>query len=154
VLGRAGKSHNVDIVREADDIGEWNAHLFVIGAQYPKATDFFRLMKGVAHRIDDNNIIENVNDQIVPREEGYAYGIVIKAANPLYVPGGGVAFLVAGYGTLRTAAASYYFREHYRALGPQFKRDCFGIIIRARATAGEQAVERLREWDRRLPLAV
>lgn len=41
VLGRAGKSQNVIIVREADDAGEWNSHFFVIGAQYPKAHQFF-----------------------------------------------------------------------------------------------------------------
>jgi hypothetical protein len=75
---------------------------------------------------------------------------VIKASNPLYVHGGGVAFLIAGYGTLGTAAASYYFREHYQSLGRQFKKDCFGIVIRAPVTAGEEAVERLLEWDRRI----
>lgn len=107
-------------------------------------------MKRVAYRIDDHNIVDNSDGQPVPREKGYGYGVVIKALNPLYVRGNGVAFLIAGYGTLGTAAASYYFREHYQSLGRQFKSDCFGIVIRAPVSAGEQAVERLREWDRRM----
>jgi hypothetical protein len=107
-------------------------------------------MNHVAYRIDDNNIIDNTDGRIVPREEGYGYGIVIKASNPLHVHGNGVAFLIAGYGPLGIAAASYYVREHYQSLGRQFKRDCFGIVLRARVSAGEQAVERLGEWDRRV----
>ena len=112
------------IVSEKNDTGEWNAHIFVIGGQYSKAFDFFRLMKNVSYRIDNNNIIDNMDKQIVPREEGYGYGIVIKAWNPFYVHGSGVAFLIAGFGTLGTAAASYYFREHYESLGRQFKKHC------------------------------
>jgi hypothetical protein len=151
VLGRAGKSHNINIVREADDAGEWNSHLIVIGAQYPKASNFFKLMTDVTYSIDDANIIDNVTKRAVPREDGYGYGIIIKSRNPLYARGGGVAFLIAGYGTLGTVAASYYFREHYQSLGRQFRSDCFGVVVRAPLTAGEQAVERLFDWDRRLP---
>jgi hypothetical protein len=151
VLGRAGKSHNVDIVREADDAGEWNSHLVVLGAQYQKANDFFRLMTNVTYSIDNVDIIDHVTNQTVLREEGYGYGIIIKARNPLYSHGEGLAFLIAGYGTLGTIAASYYFREHYRSLGRQFRGDCFGIVVRAPLTAGEQAVERLLDWDRRIP---
>jgi hypothetical protein len=150
VLGRVGKSHNVNIVRMSEDVGEWNAHIFVIGAQSQKSFDFYRLMKNVVYRVDVDNIIDNRDEQQVPREDEYGYGIVMKASNPFYSDGDGVAFLIGGYGALGTAAASYYFREHYQSLGSEFGTDCFGIVVRARVSAGEQAVERVREWDRRI----
>jgi hypothetical protein len=150
VLGRIGKSHNVNIMRMSDDVGEWNAHIFVIGAQSQKSFDFYRLMKNVMYRVDVDNVVDNRDERLISREEGYGYGIVMKASNPFYSDGDGIAFLIGGYGALGTAAASYYFREHYQSLGSEFGTDCFGIVVRARVSAGEQAVERVREWDRRI----
>lgn len=150
VLGRVGKSQNVNIVRMSDDVGEWSAHMFVIGAQARKSYDFYQEMKNVAFRIDDENIIDNRENKIVPREAGYGYGVILKASNPFYSDGNGVAFLIGGYGALGTAAASYYFREHFLSLGREFGKSCFGVIVRARVSAGEQAVQRLNEWDRRI----
>ena len=134
----------------SEDVGEWNAHIFVIGAQSQKSFDFYRLMKNVAYRVDADNIVDNRDGRLVTREDEFGYGIVIRASNPFYSEGEGVAFLIGGYGTFGTVAASYYFREQYQSLGSEFGTDCFGIVVRARISAGEQAVERVREWDRRI----
>ena len=85
------------------------------------------------------------------RKEGFGYGIILKALNPFKTPGPrGIGILIGGFGVLGTAAAAaYYFKENFRELGKEFGMDCFGIAVRAPVTAGEQAVERIREWDRR-----
>lgn len=83
------------------------------------------------------------------REDGYGYGIILKARNPHKMRGApGVGFLIGGFGTLGTAAAAYYFREHLRDLGKEFGSRCFGIVVRASVTAGEQTVEGIPQYDR------
>jgi hypothetical protein len=155
VLGQVGKTQNIEIVRMSQDVGEWNSHVIVLGAQANKSFDFYRLMKNVAFRVDENNICDAVSGEIVEREEGFGYGIILKALNPFKTGDRrGIGILIGGFGVLGTAAAAYYFREHFPQLGREFGNDCFGIVVRAHVTAGEQAVERLKKWDRRLSMTV
>ena len=77
------------------------------------------------------------------------FGIILKALNPLKTEGSqGIGMLLGGFGVLGTAAAAYYFKENFRRLGNEFNSDFFGIVIRASVSAGEQAVERLSEYDK------
>jgi hypothetical protein len=147
VLGQVNKTKNIEIVRMSQDIGKWNCHVIVLGAQANKAFDFYRLMENVAYRMDSDNIYNNLSGEIVRREAGFGYGIVLKASNPYKTSGQGIAILIGGYGVLGTAAAAYYFREHFRDLGNEFGEDWFGIVVRAPVTAGEEAVERLKIFD-------
>ena len=148
VLGQAGKKRNIRITRMSEDNGEWNGHIIVIGGQSRKSLDFYELMEQVFYRMDDTNIYDARTNEIIPREEGFGYGIVLKARNPRRTGKSGVAFLIGGYGTLGTEAASYYLREHLNELGKEFRRRCFGIVVRVSTSAGVQSVERLREYDR------
>jgi hypothetical protein len=150
VFGRVGKTQNVEIVRMSQDVGQWNCHVVVLGAQAGKPEDFFRLMNNVTYRVDGDEIWNNQTNQRVEREDGFGYGIILKALNPFKTDGPGVAFLIGGYGTLGTAAAGYYFREHFEQLGRDFGKDCFGVVVRASVTAGEESVERISGLDRRI----
>ena len=149
VLGDVGKTQNVEIVRMSEDAGQWDSHIVVIGAQAGKSFDFYRHMNNAAFRVDDQNIMDSATAEVVQREQGYGYGIILKATNPFKSQGRkGVAFLIGGFGTFGTATAGHYFREHYKELGRTFGRNDFGIVVRASVTAGEQAIERLSQWDR------
>ncbi len=150
VLGQVGKTHDIEIVHMSQDIGQWNSHVIILGVQANKCYDFYRLMENVAFRVDAENIYDAVSGEIVQRESGFGYGIILKALNPFKTSGPrGIGILIGGFGVLGTAAAAYYLKENFRQLGKQFGSDCFGIVVRAPVTAGEQAVERIREWDRR-----
>jgi hypothetical protein len=150
VLGQVGKTQNIEIVQMSQDIGEWNSHVIVIGSQANKSFDFYRLMQNVAFRVDALNICDAVSGEIVKREPEFGYGVILKCLNPFKTAGRrGIGILIGGFGILGTAAAAYYFREHFRQLGREFGDDYFGIVVRAPVTAGEQAVERLEKWDRR-----
>ena len=148
-LGQVGKRHNISIVRMSQDTGIWDTNLIVMGAQAQKCFDFYDRLEGVMYRMDAHNIIDRQTGENVERESGYGYGIILKARNPYMTKGSlGVGFLIGGFGTLGTAAAAYYFREHLPELGKQFGSQCFGIVVRASITAGEQTVERLPRYDR------
>lgn len=153
MLGRVGKTENVAIVHRSQDFGEWNCNIIVVGGQSPKAYDFYNNMEQVAFRMNAKDIIDQKSGSSIPRANGYGYGIILKSRNPLKMSGSpGVAFLVGGFGTLGTGAAAYYLRENYKKLGREFRKDCFGIVVRASISAGEQSVERLTDLDYRFCL--
>jgi hypothetical protein len=149
VFGQVGKTRGIEIVRMSEDAGEWNCHVIVLGAQANKSYDFYKHLKNVAFRMDGEQIYENATGNIVKRENGFGYGIILKSLNPFKTTSPpGVGILIGGFGVLGTAAAAHYFREHYKSLGKEFGSRCFGVVVRAPITAGEQAVERLSTWDR------
>ena len=149
VFGQVGKTKNTEIVgMSKDHIGEWNCNLIILGAQAQKPFDFYKNMKNVAYRIDEKNIYDNITNKPILRERGYGYGIILKTRNPLKTKGQGIGFLIGGFGVLGTAAASYYFKENFQKLGKKFGAKCFGIIVRASVSAGEQAAERLIKYDK------
>lgn len=149
IFGQIGKIKNVEVVRMSQDAGDWNCNVIVLGAQAKKCFDFYKHMKNVAYRMDGENIYDNTTNEIISREDGYGYGIILKAQNPFKTDGSqGIGLLIGGFGVLGTAAASYYFKENFRRLGKEFKEDFFGIVIRASVSAGEQAVERLSKYDK------
>jgi hypothetical protein len=147
VLGQVGKTKNITIVKMSQDTGQWNSHVIIIGEQSQKSFDFYRKFEDVMYCMDAYQIYDN-SGRPIPREDGFGYGIILKARNPFKTEGDGIGFLVGGFGTLGTVAASHYFREHFKDLGKQFDSKYFGIIVRASVTAGEEAVERLHQYDR------
>jgi hypothetical protein len=148
VLGQVGKKSNIQIVEMSKDTGLWNSHLIVLGAQAQKCFDFYDQMTGVAYRVDNREIRSKETGAVIPRDDGYGYGIILKARNPHHLNGVGI--LIGGYGVLGTEAAGYYFREHAATLGQLFGTDCFGVVVRASVTAGVESTERLERYDRRL----
>ncbi|MBI2918618.1 MAG: hypothetical protein HYY01_11600 [Chloroflexi bacterium] len=150
-LGRVGRHKNIQIVRMSEDQGLWNTNLIVIGGQSQKSFDFYKEMQEVFYRMDAENITDSVQVKSVPRDPRYGYGIILKARNPHKTGGNGVALLIGGFGTLGTAAAGYYFAQHLEDLGRQFGTKCFGVVVRTSVTAGEQAVERVTQYDRPPP---
>jgi len=152
-LGQAGKRKNIKLERMSHDkTGTWDTHMIVIGGQSQKSLDFYERLKHVSFKMDAYEIIDVQTGKAIPKDNGYGYGIILKAKNPYKTPGAdGIAFLIGGFGTLGTAAAGYYFAQHLNELGRQFKTRCFGIVVRASVTAGEEAVERLRQFDRTGP---
>jgi hypothetical protein len=150
-LGQVYKTKHIDITAMSDDPGLWDSNIIVLGAQAQKSYDFYTRMQGVAYEMDGKDIRERGTQESVAREDGYGYGIILKARNPHFRGGkSGTGMLIGGFGTLGTAAAGYYFRDHLPELGRKFGRECFGIVVRASATAGEQAPQRLTQYDRAL----
>jgi len=149
IFGQIGKTKNVEVVRMSQDTGDWNCNVIILGAQAQKCFDFYKNMRNVAYRADAENIYDNTTGEIVEREDGYGYGIILKALNRFKTEGTqGIGILIGGFGVLGTAAASYYFKENFGRLGKQFNRNFFGIVVRASVSAGEQAVERLSNYDK------
>lgn len=148
VMGVAGKTMNIEVIEMSKDNGLWDSDMIVLGAQAQKCVDFYQRMKNVAYVVDPYEIRDAITGAIVPRETGFGYGIILKAANPY--SRNGVGLLIGGYGVLGTEAASYYFRRNCADLGRQFGRRYFGIVVRASLTAGIGSTERQSAFDKRV----
>jgi hypothetical protein len=148
VLGQAGKTMNIRIIRTSEDRGDWNGHVIVIGGQSQQSCDFFGVVQPFFYRMTSTDIYDIADDCFVPREPGFDYGLIIKARNPKRAGKPGVAFLIGGLGTRGTAAASYYLREHIDELGKEFCHNCFGVVVRASSATGVESAERLTQYDK------
>jgi hypothetical protein len=148
-LGQVGKRHNIRVVRMSQDTGIWDTNLIIIGAQAQKNFGFYTQLESVMYKMDASDIVDMRTGQCIKREQGYGYGIILKAKNQFKTKGSsGVGFVIGGFGTLGTKAAAYYFSGHLAELGKKFGSKCFGVVVRASVTGGEQTVERLPQYDR------
>lgn len=150
LLGQLGKKDKIEIVEMSEGFNKWDTNMIVLGAQAMKCMDFYKLMEYVAYSMDEKEMYDNQKNQVVPRDSGgeYGYGIILKAKNPQIHSGNGIGILLGGYGTLGTKAAIYYFCKNIHLLGKEFGDKYFGLVVRAKVSAGEQSVRRLREYDK------
>lgn len=149
VLGDLGKRKKLEIVEMSKGYDYWDSNMIVLGAQAMKCMDFYELMENVAYSVDENHIYDKQSGQIIPRDEPekYGYGIILKAKNS-QVDEGGIGILLGGYGVLGTQAAIYYFINNLAKLGKEFGSKSFGLVIRAKVSAGEQSATRLSRYDK------
>lgn len=146
VIGDLGKRKKLELSEMSTGYGIWNKDMIVLGAQAMKCMDFYEVMEKVAYSMDETNIYDKQTGKVIERENGYGYGIILKAKNSQLQ--GGVGLLLGGFGVLGTEAAIYYFTHNLPELGKIFKNKCFGIIVRAKVSAGRQSVKRLKKYDR------
>lgn len=149
LLNQLGKRKKVEIVEMSKGHDLWDSNLIVLGAQAGKCRNFYDLMENVGYYMDEQNIYDHDANQIILREGGFGYGIILKSKNN-QLPGNqsGIGILLGGFGVLGTAAAISYFCNNINLLGKEFKNNYFSLVIRAKITAGSQSVERLRNYDK------
>lgn len=146
LLGNMGKRSNLEIVEMSSGFDMWNKDMIVLGAQAMKCMDFYEVMENVAYSVDEMNIYDKETGKVIQRENGYGYGLILKTKNPQIE--NGIGFLLGGYGVLGTQAAIYYFTKNIANLGKLFSDKYFGIIVRAKISAGKQSAKRLTKYDK------
>ena len=149
LFGELGKRDKLEIVEMSRGYDFWDTDMIILGAQAMKCMDFYEVLENVAYSMDEQQIYDKETGEIIPREEPekYGYGLILKAKNP-QMDKGGVGILLGGYGVLGTQAAIYYFIKNIANLGREFGNKSFGLIVRAKVSAGEQSVKRMKKYDR------
>lgn len=149
LLGQLGKKDKLEIVEMSRGYDSWNCNLFVLGAQSGKSLEFYKIMENVGYRMDSSDIYNSESGEVVEREDGYGYGLIIKAKNKQLAENEeGTGILLGGFGVLGTEAAIYYFCNNIRSLGKEFGKKYFSIVVRARIASGGQSAERIRTLDK------
>lgn len=150
-LGQFNKTDGLSVKKMSSDPEDWGSNVVVFGAQTGRCRDFFRLMKPVGYRIEDDGIYDNeTNNKIITLPDGHGYGLIIKARNPMASDENATAFLLGGYGVLGTEAAIEYFFKSLDFLGKKFGEKDFSIIVKKEIGTPEGKVERLEDYDKSL----
>jgi hypothetical protein len=136
------------IVGKMSDQKNWDENIIILGAQADSSLKFYEIMKNVGYKMDEKEIYDNDSKEIIPKEEGYGYGIIMKAKNPYLKNNCDYSFLVGGFGILGTEAASLYFYKNLKELSESFGKKYFSCIIRASISGGKYSVKRLQEYDK------
>lgn len=144
-LGNLNKTKEVEILEMGKDPGIWDKPIIILGAQTQKCFDFYQKMESVGYEMNGQHIFKKKTGKIINQDSGYGYGIILKCRNPF--ASNNFSFLVGGFGTLGTAAATHYFTKNLALIGKDFKSDCFAIVVRASISAGVQSTERLKKLD-------
>src|SRR3989344_1361438 len=149
LFGELGKRDKLEIVEMSRGYDIWDTDMIILGAQAMKCMDFYEVMENIAYSMDENHIYDKKLKQIIPRDEPekYGYGLILKAKNP-QMDGEGIGILLGGYGVLGTEAAIHYFIHNLANLGKEFGNKSFGIIVRAKVSAGQQSATRLGKYDK------
>ena len=124
----------------------WDKNMIILGAQAMKCMDFYEVMDNVGYNVDEDHIYDKDSGEIIEREDGYGYGLIIKARNPQMENGTGI--LLGGYGVLGTEAAIHFFIKNIAKLGKEYGSNCFSLIVRAKTSAGKQSVKRIKKYDK------
>lgn len=146
LLGELGKREKLEIVEMSRGFNMWDSNMVILGGQAMKSMDFYKVMENVAYSMDEREIYDGESGKIIPREPDYGYGIILKAKNPEHTPSYGI--LLGGFGTMGTEAAIYYFYKNIQHLGKEFGSKCFGLVVRAKVSAGYQSARRLKQYDK------
>lgn len=147
-LGSLGKTEKIKIVEMSSGHADWQGNIIILGAQSGKSLGFYGIMEKVGYRMDEKEIYDYNSNKVIVRENGYGYGLIIKANNKNTSEKNTPCFLLGGFGTLGTEAAIYYFCNHFKELEKKFKKDFFSVVVRAQVNAGAQSVERIKSLDK------
>lgn len=149
ILGELGKRNKLEITEMSKGYDSWDSNMIVLGAQAMKCMDFYEVMEDVAYSMDENHIYNKESGEIIPRDEPekYGYGLILKTKNP-QMDKPGIGILLGGYGVLGTEAAIHYFISNLAKLGKEFGNKSFGIIVRAKVSAGQQSATRIKNYDK------
>lgn len=140
VLGKNGKVTNIVSADLINDWGKWSDPMFSVGFN-PKTMKFiekcepvyFELNGGGRGGLEITDINHKVTyDAIIPNDAGIIQKTFVKnSKSPV--------FLLAGLGTLGTAASGYIFSKYIVELGRLFGNAAFCVFLKVSTSEGREA---------------
>ncbi|MFA5962368.1 MAG: hypothetical protein WC848_06845 [Parcubacteria group bacterium] len=137
------------LIEKMSNQREWDENVIILGAQADSSLKFYEIMKNVGYGMNAQEIYDKDSGEIIQREDGYGYGIILKAKNPHIQDECDFSYLIGGFGVLGTEAASLYFVKNLKEISEIFGKKYFGCIVRASIEGGKYSVERLAQYDKK-----
>jgi hypothetical protein len=151
VLGRAGKSENVQLVYVDQDFDKWDAPMFILGGSW-KAARAFETCNPYFIFQDDKFTLRPSGETYQPKSNDHDLGLLQKMINPST---GLPVWVVMGWRGAGTVAASYALARWWKELGSLYGRKPFGVLLEMNDRDGWQQCRVLRfhphvRWYRKL----
>jgi len=142
VLGRVGRTSNIELTYHDKDYDKWDSPMFIIGGGWKRnrATDtcnpYFKLTKEGFILVETKELFKpELND------EDEDFGLLQKTINPT---NGNPIWIIDGYRGLGVVAASYCLVRWWKYLGWIYGKKPFALIVRVNDKDGWQQCHIIR----------
>lgn len=156
VLGRAGKTEDIQLLYVDQDFDKWDAPMFILGGSWKTRRAFETCNPYFSFR-DNRFVLEPTGESYLPRTSNQDMGVLQKMVNPST---GFPVWVAMGWRGNGTGAATYALARWWKQLGLIFGRRRFGVLIGMDDRDGGQQCRVLRlypqpTWRQKLlhPLA-
>lgn len=125
ILGRVGRTKNIQILFVDQDSGRWDAPMFILGGNW-KATRSFETCMPIFSYRDEKVILESTKDIYRPKTSDHDIGFLQKTINPVT---GFPVWVAMGWRGAGTVAATYALLRWWKEIGILYGSHPFGILI-------------------------
>lgn len=125
VLGRVGRTENIQLVFVDQDSGRWDAPMFILGGNW-KATRSFETCMPIFSYRDGKIILESTKDVYKPKTNDHDIGFLQKTINPAT---GLPVWVAMGWRGAGTVAATYALLRWWKEIGILYGSRPFGMLI-------------------------
>ncbi len=125
VLGRVGKTENVQLVYVDQAYDRWDAPMFILGGSW-KSRRSFETCRPIFSYRDGKFVLEPTKESYQPRTNDHDIGILQKMINPAT---GLPVWVAMGWRGAGTEAATYVLSKFWKEIGILYGSRKFGILI-------------------------
>lgn len=140
VLGRAGKSENVQLVYVDQDFDKWDAPMFILGGSW-KATRAFETCNPYFVFQENRFSLRPCGESYQPKSNDHDLGLLQKMINPTT---GLPVWVAMGWRGAGTVVAAYALARWWKELGSLYGRNPFGVLLEMNDRDGWQQCRVLR----------
>ncbi len=144
VLGKVDKTENIDVGNINKHLDDWDSSIFSVGFNY-KTDMILKKYKPVHFSLKLGGVKLKNSKKIYSYINGVDHSVIQKTLNE---DTGQPAFVLAGMGTLGTAAAGYYFRNNYIDMGKMFGDESFVILLSANLGEGKTSARMIKSYPK------
>lgn len=125
VLGRVGRTDNIQLVYVDQDFDKWDAPMFILGGSW-KATRSFETCRPFFSFREDRFILEQAKESYQPKTNDHDIGILQKMINPATnLP----VWVAMGWRGAGTVAATFALSRWWKEIGFLYGSRPFGILL-------------------------
>lgn len=125
VLGRVGRTDNIQLVFVDQDFDKWDAPMFILGGSWKAIRSFDTCMPIFSYR-DGKIILEPTKEMYRPKTSDHDIGFLQKTINPAT---GFPVWVAMGWRGAGTVAATYALSRWWKEIGYLYGSRPFGILI-------------------------
>ena len=140
VLGRAGRTDNIELAFTDEDFDEWDVPMIILGGSW-KATRAFATCNPIFRFSDDAFHLDATGQSFRPRTDDHDLGLLQKMKNPsTRLP----VWIAMGWRGAGTNAATGALSRWWRELGTLYGSRPFGLLVEMNDRDGWQQFRILR----------
>jgi hypothetical protein len=125
VLGRVGRSENIEVTFPDKEYDRWDAPMFSLGGNWKTMRAFETCNPNFIFK-DNAFVLLKSNEKFAPSSREQDFGLLQKMINP---SNGLPVWIVMGYRGAGTVSAAYSLSRWWKYLGILYESNAFGLLV-------------------------